>query len=81
MGKDIRVKGVHCPLCAVHLDTQAHSLLCEEVKEKISVKARYSDIFREKIYSLFHTQIFHILFLHLEQLGENLPFFSKTLKI
>ena len=44
-----RYQSKGCPLCAVHLDTQAHSLQCEEVKEKISIEGRYSDIFREKI--------------------------------
>ena len=39
-----RYESKGCLLCAVHLDTQAHSQQCEEVKEKISIEGRYSDI-------------------------------------
>ena len=38
-----------CPLCSVNLDTQAHSVQCEKVKEKVTIDGKYNDIFKEKI--------------------------------
>ena len=38
-----------CPLCSVHLDTQAHSVQCEGVKEKVNIEGKYSDIFKQKV--------------------------------
>ena len=40
---------IPCPLCLVQPDTQAHSLQCPEIREKIDVKGTYSDIFNEDI--------------------------------
>ena len=38
-----------CPLCTIHMDTQAHAVQCNKVKESISVEGNYNDIFKEKI--------------------------------
>ena len=36
-----------CPVCKVHLDTQAHSVQCEKVKQEIQIDGNYTDIFKE----------------------------------
>ena len=38
-----------CPLCSILMDTQTHSVQCVTVKESVSVKGNYSDIFNEVI--------------------------------
>ena len=38
-----------CPVCKVHLDTQAHSVQCEKVKEEIKIEGNYTDIFKENV--------------------------------
>ena len=42
-------QSITCPFCLIHPDTQMHSLICTEVKSKISVKGKYQDIFKETI--------------------------------
>ena len=37
------------PICKLQLDTQAHSVQCEKVKEDIKIDGTYSDIFKEKV--------------------------------
>ena len=38
-----------CPVCKVHLDTQAHSVQCEKVKQEIKIDGNYTDIFKENV--------------------------------
>ena len=38
-----------CPLCCVQIDTQAHSVQCDQMKMKIKMEGKYSDIFGSKI--------------------------------
>ena len=38
-----------CPLCGIHMDTQAHAVQCVKVKESVQVQGKYSDIFKEII--------------------------------
>ena len=38
-----------CPICCVQLDTQAHSLQFDQMKMKIKLEGKYSDIFGSKI--------------------------------
>ena len=44
-----RYEDKSCPMCKVHVDTQAHSVQCEEVKDKVKIDGNYSDIFKEKV--------------------------------
>ena len=44
-----RFEDKRCPLCLSHLDTQALSIQCDKVKEKIEIDGNYMDIFRENI--------------------------------
>ena len=42
-------QSIECPFCFVHPDTQLHSVQCVKVKEKITMKGNYEEIFLEKI--------------------------------
>ena len=43
--------GIACPLCLVQPDTQAHCVQCPEIKDNVTVKGTYSDIFSDDISS------------------------------
>ena len=49
-----------CPLCTIHLDTQAHALQCPEIKSKIQIEGNYRDIFKNKIPSEISKTLFKI---------------------
>ena len=49
-----------CPLCTIHLDTQAHALQCPEIKAKIKIEGNYHDIFKNKIPSEISKTLFKI---------------------
>ena len=38
-----------CPLCSIHMDTLTHSVQCVTVKDSVSIKGNYSDIYKEVI--------------------------------
>ena len=42
---------ISCPLCHSHLDSQEMSYQCPEIKKKIDINGKYSDIFNENIQS------------------------------
>ena len=44
-----RYEDKSCPMCKLQLDTQAHSVQCEKVKEDITIDGNYSDIFKENV--------------------------------
>ena len=43
--------GIACPLCLVQPDTQVHCVQCPVIKDNITVKGNYSDIFSYDISS------------------------------
>ena len=40
---------ITCPLCLVHPDTQVHCVQCPVVRDNVTIKGQYSDIFTEEI--------------------------------
>ena len=38
-----------CPLCLSHLDSQAMCMTCPTIKENISVRGKYGDIFSNEV--------------------------------
>ena len=42
-------QSITCPFCFVHPDTQVHSMQCDDIKTKITIKGIYEDIFKQNI--------------------------------
>ena len=49
-----------CPFCTIHLDTQSHSLQCDEMKIKVKMEGKYDDIFKQKIPANISRTLFKI---------------------
>ena len=38
-----------CPYCLIHMDTQAHSFQCNEMRNSVKIEGKYEEIFKREI--------------------------------
>ena len=64
---------VNCPLCGLHLDSQAMAVNnCQEVKKNLSLDENYSDIFKTVISNNLVKSLVNIYKLREEYLSQNI---------